>query len=130
MQARTLGILHIIYGSYTGIICIVGISIFMSFSPFIYEIIQEEKEIDAVIFFEVFESVIKTVLFLLLIFSAVPSILGGVALIYNKSWGMVLTLIAGCIAIFRFPFGTALGVYSLYVFLQQDKKNQNDKNKE
>ena len=41
----------------------------------------------------------------------------GYALLNRKSWGRVVALIAGILALFKFPLGTALGIYTLWVLL-------------
>ena len=54
--------------------------------------------------------------FLLLL--AIPGILGGWGLLKRKSWARLVALIIGGLNLMSFPFGTALGVYTLWVLLQ------------
>ena len=49
------------------------------------------------------------------------SIIGGFATLNNKSYGMVLLVIAGCISILSFPVGTAIGAYSIFVFVENQR---------
>ncbi len=53
-----------------------------------------------------------------LIVLAIPGILGGWGLLKRKSWARLVALIIGCLNLLSFPFGTALGVYTLWVLLQ------------
>ncbi len=39
----------------------------------------------------------------------------GLALLHARSWGRILALIAAVLALLKFPLGTALGVYTLWV---------------
>jgi len=49
-----------------------------------------------------------------------PSIIAGVGLLYLKQWARVLTIILSVIHLFSVPFGTALGIYGLWVLLQRE----------
>jgi len=123
---RALGIIHIIYGSLIGLSFIFIGVIVSAFAPFISDLIQEENGQDGAMIFELVANIIRAVFTLIFIFSALPSIIGGIAVLQKKSWGMLITLIAGCVSIFSFPFGTALGVYTIYVFANNNKAKQNE----
>lgn len=122
---KTLGIIHIIYGSFITLIYIFIGVIITSFAPFITEEIIEQEGREGAMIFEMVANVIRMIIFLAFIFCALPSIIGGIGLIQNKKWGLVISLVAGCISLLSFPFGTALGVYTIYVFGQSNKQ-QND----
>ncbi|MEM6738376.1 MAG: hypothetical protein AAF620_20145, partial [Bacteroidota bacterium] len=115
---RILGILHIVYGSLTALLFVFIGVIISSFLPFIIEAIVEDEGPETAMIFEMVASIIRTVVTFIFILSAVPSLIGGIGLVQGKNWGLTLCFIAGCISIFSFPFGTALGVYSLYVFIE------------
>lgn len=46
---------------------------------------------------------------------ALPSIFGGYGLLKRKEWARVLIIVLSFIDLLSFPFGTALGIYSLWV---------------
>lgn len=46
-----------------------------------------------------------------------PSLIAGYGLLKGTSWARVLTMILAVINLFNFPIGTALGVYSLAVLM-------------
>lgn len=48
-----------------------------------------------------------------------PSMAAGVALIRRASWSRVVVLVLSIIDLFSFPFGTALGAYSLWILLKE-----------
>ena len=121
---KTLGVIHIVYGLLLAITFLfIGSFVTMLF-PFIAEEIADEVGNDADKVLILVESIVRTVFILLLIFSALPSIIGGIGLLQQKNWGVTIALIAGCISIFSFPFGTAVGVYSIYVFVENNKANR------
>jgi hypothetical protein len=56
----------------------------------------------------------------LLTLIALPSIIAGWGLFAGKNWARPVTLVLAIFHLPNFPFGTALGVYSLWVLLQPD----------
>ncbi len=52
-------------------------------------------------------------LFLLIL--SVPSIIAGVGLLYFKPWARILGIIISAVHLVNIPFGTALGIYGLWV---------------
>lgn len=55
-----------------------------------------------------------------LMIAAVVSIMAGWGLLQRAPWGRLLTLILAFLALFNVPFGTALGVYTLWVLLPEE----------
>ena len=53
-------------------------------------------------------------------YGTAPSLIAGVGLLYFKPWARVLTIILSVIHLFSVPFGTALGIYGLWVLLQRE----------
>ena len=49
---------------------------------------------------------------------AVPGLLAGYGLLKRASWGRVLAIVVGVLGLFNFPVGTVIGIYSLWVLLQ------------
>jgi hypothetical protein len=46
---------------------------------------------------------------------AALALLAGFSLLNRKSYGRVLTIVLAVLALFKFPLGTALGIYTLWV---------------
>lgn len=55
---------------------------------------------------------------LFFIFS-VPEIIGGIALLKKLEWGRILTLVVAFFNLLSFPFGTALGIYSIVILFKE-----------
>ena len=53
----------------------------------------------------------------LLVVLALPGIIGGWALYTGRSWGRPVVLVLGILDLLNIPFGTALGVYTLWALL-------------
>ncbi len=52
--------------------------------------------------------------------TSVPAIIGGIGLLKYKSWARIVILIISAIDLLNIPFGTALGVYSLWTLLNDE----------
>ena len=76
--------------------------------------ITQEKEAFLIL------STIGTGVGVLLIVLSVPGIIGGIGLFKRKEWARILVLIISAIDLLNIPFGTALGIYSIWVLVQQD----------
>lgn len=51
--------------------------------------------------------------------AAALGFIAGWGLLERQSWARTLTIVLGIFALFDFPFGTALGIYTLWVLLPQ-----------
>ncbi|UCC52728.1 MAG: hypothetical protein JSV68_01935 [Anaerolineaceae bacterium] len=51
---------------------------------------------------------------------AIPSLLAGIGLLWEKNWGRILAIIVSFFNLLWFPVGTALGIYGLWVLLRQE----------
>lgn len=51
---------------------------------------------------------------------SIAGIIGGVGVLKRKEWGRIVTLVVSFINLLRVPFGTALGIYSIYILLHGD----------
>jgi hypothetical protein len=57
---------------------------------------------------------------LLLAVLAIPGIAAGYGLLTRKFWGRVLAIVMGILGLINFPIGTAVGLYTLWVLLQDE----------
>ena len=55
-----------------------------------------------------------------LIVVSIPGIIAGVGLLKFRPWARILAIIIGALHLLSFPFGTALGVYTLVVLLNAE----------
>ncbi len=66
---------------------------------------------------EVFLSMIPMIMifaFLIAIVMMIPKVVAGFGLRNEKSWAKIWAIIACCLAVLSFPFGTALGIYGFW----------------
>jgi len=53
-------------------------------------------------------------------FFSIPEIIAGIGLIKRKEWGRILALVVSFFNLIWFPLGTALGVYSIVILLNDE----------
>jgi len=114
---RILAILYIISASLQ-ILGLLFVSVFMSF---IIPFIMEEAGPDAEWVFVWLVPFIRIIAIVVILFFSIPSIIGGIGLLNNKSWALTLLLVLGCFKLFSFPIGTAIGIYTIYVYSESNK---------
>ncbi len=66
---------------------------------------------------------IGMILCLIITALSVPGIVAGIGLLKMKSWARLIAIIIGCLHLIDIPFGTALGVYTLWVLLNDESRS-------
>lgn len=65
-------------------------------------------------------SIVANVIAIVFIILSVPGILAGLGLYKRQEWARILTLVLSIIQVFSFPFGTAIGIYSIWALIQPE----------
>jgi hypothetical protein len=65
-------------------------------------------------------SIVGDVIAFFLVFISIPGLIAGFGLYRRKEWARILTLVISVIALFNFPFGTAIGIYSIWTLVQPE----------
>ncbi len=65
-------------------------------------------------------AVIGTFIGVFLFLVSVPGLVGGIGLLKGQNWARILVLILSVLQLFNVPFGTAVGVYSLWALTQEE----------
>jgi len=65
-------------------------------------------------------AIVATVLSLIIFVFSIPGIIGGYGLMKSKNWARLLVLILGALNLLNIPFGTMLGVYTIWALLQEE----------
>jgi hypothetical protein len=115
---RAIGILYIVTGAlqFFGLLLL---AILISFvGPFFADIANE----NARWVFDWLVPFINIIAAIVIIFFSIPSVVGGVALLQGKTWALTLVLILGCFKLFSFPIGTAIGTYTIWVYVESKQK--------
>jgi hypothetical protein len=114
---KVLGILYVVSGTLTilgALLINVLLSLVFSFA-FDNANPEEQKVIDFV------TAIVAYLPAIIMIFFAGPSLLAGIGLLAKQQWALILSLIVGCLKLFSFPIGTAIGVYAIWIFSEDQK---------
>jgi len=60
----------------------------------------------------------------LLLVGAVLGLIAGWGLLTRQPWARMLAIVLGCISLINLPFGTALGIYTLWVLLPAESEQE------
>jgi hypothetical protein len=55
-----------------------------------------------------------------LVLLGIPGIVAGFGVLRRKAWARVLALVVSFLGLVNFPLGTAIGIYSFWVLLQEE----------
>lgn len=56
-----------------------------------------------------------------LLFFAISGVIAALGIIRSRSWAQMMILILGCLNLICVPLGTALGVYTIWIFMHSEK---------
>jgi hypothetical protein len=114
-HARTLGILWCVWGTYRAVLAVfaalflMGISSRWAFSPW------GPIRVLPFLHYNPWLRTSAPFIAILTIAGAVASLAAGLSLLQRKPWGRALAMVLGILVLVRIPFGTALGIYTLWV---------------
>jgi hypothetical protein len=120
---KILGILYIVSSALT----LLGLLLLNALLSLIFSFVfaeltpEEQRTMDFVMSIAAYIPGIVIVLFVL------PTALAGVGLLMRKSWAMILGVIVGCFKLFSFPIGTAIGIYAIWIFTEDQKLSRTTK---
>jgi hypothetical protein len=114
---RILGILFVI----SGILRVFGALFFMGIFSAFFPMILQEVSPDEMKILEWIGQFFQLITWMFIIFFSIPRIIAGIALLNKKPWGLTMALIWGCLGVFSFPIGTALCIYTIWVYVEDGK---------
>lgn len=108
---RALGIAHIIYS------CLLIIPAAIVFGVLTtVGILADDPDVAKIL------PLVGTSVGAFLLVLAIPGFIAGYGVLTKKKWGLSVALVVGLLNILCFPFGTALGGYSLWVFTKSNEQ--------
>jgi hypothetical protein len=114
-HVKVLAVLHIVLGAF-GVL--IGLGVFLFFGG-LAGIVQLDDDPDAWLAIPVLTWIGGLVLFIMLALS-VPAIIAGIGLMSFQPWARILAIVLSVIDLMNIPFGTALGIYGLWVLMSVD----------
>ncbi|MCC6367927.1 MAG: hypothetical protein IT165_30760 [Bryobacterales bacterium] len=112
-HVKVLGILHLVFGAGGLLIGLLLFAIFGGIAGLVGAVGHND---DAWIAIPILGTIGVIVLLVLVILS-LPHLIAGIGLLRFSSWARILTIVISALELLNVPFGTALGVYGLWVLL-------------
>jgi hypothetical protein len=122
---KVLGILYVISGTLT-ILCMLMLNAFLSI---VFSFATDEMDSGDQKAMEMIQPFIQYIAVFVIVLFSVPTLLAGIGLLTRKSWAVLLALIMGCLKLFSFPIGTAMGIYAIWIFSEDQKLKNNPEGK-
>jgi hypothetical protein len=112
-HVKVLAILHIVFGA-LGVL--VGIAVFAVFGG-VAGVMHNDPDAANVV---PMMGGLGAIIMILVFCASIPGIVGGIGLMSYKPWARVLIIVLSALELISIPFGTALGIYGLWVLLTKD----------
>ncbi len=115
-HVKILGILHIVLGGMGALAAIIVLFIFGGVSA-VFDL--SDRTSGGVASFPVLGA-IAGFIFIVILALSLPSLITGIGLVQFRPWARVMGIIMSGLHLFNIPFGTALGIYGLWVLLKPE----------
>ena len=112
-HVKILGVLHIIYA---GLVVLAGVVALVVMGGIAGIISTSDTSPDSQVAPPIL-AIIGIGVFVLLLILSLPGIIGGFGLLQFKPWARILVIVLSALELISIPFGTALGIYGLWVLL-------------
>ena len=120
-HGHLLGILWLAISAFNAIGGVVLLILGTTFFPHLRELDKVPSDVPVG-----FLSSLFTTLGILILGKAACGFLAGWGLMKHESWARVVSLVLAFISLFNIPFGTAIGVYTMWVLLPGDSQREYD----
>lgn len=117
---RILGIIYIISATMQ-VILLLFLGAFFSA---IFAFAKSEADPEGQRVIELISGLLQYLPAILVIFMTIPSLVAGIGLLARQRWAMVLALVLGCFKLFSFPIGTAIGIYTIWVYSEDQRHSK------
>jgi len=115
-HVKILGVLHIVFGSLGVLGAIIVLMIFGGISALVG---FGDHSADGAAAAPIV-GMIGGLIFILVLVLSVPGLVIGIGLVQFRPWARIATIILSAFDLLSIPFGTALGVYGLWVMLNPE----------
>ena len=113
---KILGILHVVMSSFGILAAIAMLTIFGGIAGFAG---LSDQTGDAAAAIPILGG-IGGILFIVLLIFSLPGLIGGIGLLKLAPWSRILMIVISCLDLISIPFGTALGIYGLWVLTKPE----------
>jgi hypothetical protein len=119
---KLLGILNIVWSSISLLVALLVLVLFGGLAG-LAGFASNDNSSDGLLAVPVLAFIGMCIVALICIVS-LPALIGGIGLIKFQPWSRVLMIVVSVFHLLSFPFGTALGVYGLWVLLNEQARRE------
>jgi hypothetical protein len=117
---KILGILYVI----TAMLTIMAMLVLHAILSTVFAFAFAEADPDEQAVFQLVMAIARYVQVIVITIVAVPTLIAGAGLLARQSWAMIVALVVACFKLFSFPVGTAIGVYAIWIYSEDQKLKQ------
>jgi hypothetical protein len=66
-------------------------------------------------------SLITIIPIVIIMVSSIPTLIAGIGLVTRQSWATLFALIMGCLKLISVPIGTAIGIYAIWIYSEEQR---------
>lgn len=114
---RVLGILHIVFGALGILAALVILLVFGGIAGIVGVASEGDPAARTAI---PILSLIGGIVFVIVLVLSIPGVVAGIGLLQYREWARIFTIVLSALDLINVPFGTALGIYGLWVLLQNE----------
>jgi hypothetical protein len=120
-HVKILAILHLVFGS-PGILIALGMLAFFGGVAGLMGASDYQGDNHIPIPPHLLLGGIGAIIVLVLLLISLPGLIAGIGLLQFQPWARILTIVLSVLDLIHVPFGTALGVYGLWVLMSPDSE--------
>jgi hypothetical protein len=103
-----------------GWLYLVGYAVFLLIGAFVFTLLTSIGAVSGDEQAMLILSLVGTSVGALLVVLAIPGMAAGFGLLAHKVWGRYLAIVVAILGLVNFPIGTLIGVYTLWVLMQEN----------
>ena len=119
---KLLGVLNIVWGSMGALTGLFLLAIFGGAFGIVGTALRETQTTFAWPLIAAIGGAIAGAITIYLLILSVPSIVAGIGLINFKPWARTVGIVVSALHLIHIPFGTALGIYGLWVLVSRESE--------
>ena len=116
---KVLGILYVI----SAMLTILGMIMLNAILSLVFSFAFNEADADEQRVMEFVSAIVQYVPIFVILFFSIPTLIAGIGLLTRQTWAMIFALIMGCLKLFNFPIGTAIGIYAIWIYAEDQRLN-------
>src|SRR5947208_1269330 len=114
---KVLGILYVV----SAVLTITGMVLLRTILSIVFSIALDKADPDDREVIDMILSLLQFLPYFIVIFFSIPTLIAGIGLLTHQRWALIFALIMGCLKLFSFPIGTAIGVYAIWIYAEDHK---------